>query len=170
MERIIVVMKGSNIVLPDKVRYSIPDGGIPTNEHLAIDLHLYTFDGRHVGMNYSAQTFEKQIPGVTYVGGTILDQVDYPTNLDAYYVLDPTPARRWVEDYNRFAEAKNARNRGLGINLTLPPLNLTEVNATVSVGLTRFDSTGRRIESSPTIIYMNLERPFALYPSNFTFP
>jgi hypothetical protein len=117
-----------------------------------VDLHVYTWDGQHVGMNYVTGEYELGIEGAKSSGnvhGGGYEWIAFPDFLETYYVIDATPVKLWLEEYNTWANA-------FGVS-TVEVLNIT-----ASVTLVHYDENGIRQESEPIPITVNLDNPTVL--------
>ena len=70
------------------------------------DLHAYAGDGRHVGVNYSSDVYEVQIPGVETSYNTYNDReyIILPLNTTARFVVDATDNARFMQAWPAAAE------------------------------------------------------------------
>ncbi len=117
----------------------------PINATLEADLHAFTLDGRHLGKNYTTGLFEFQIPGghlnPTSAG---IETISLPSDTFVLYTIDPTPARRWLDEYNRFATEND-----------LPLLAPENVAFNVIFAGASFDAGGNRSDSTPFTVTIN---------------
>jgi M6 family metalloprotease-like protein len=97
-----------------------------------IDLHAYTDDGKHVGMNYIRGEYEIQIPGATASGDLRNGQewIFVPDDIKVHFV---TSSRDNAEFLNAFPEA----------------MAFTDGVDTYDFSIVYYDSNGIRYESSP---------------------
>lgn len=66
-----------------------------------IDLHAYTSDGRHIGMNHSSGVYENEILGAIASGDMITEEwVFVPSNLDVRFVVDSHDVQKYLEEIN----------------------------------------------------------------------
>jgi len=80
-----------NLSLAPLVNITYPD----------IDLHAYTPDGKHVGMNYSSGVYENEIPGAISSGDLIAEEwIFVPSNLDVRFVVDSHDVQQYLEEIN----------------------------------------------------------------------
>jgi len=77
--------------VPPPEQFALPD----------LDLHAYTPDGKHVGMNYETGIFEMQIPGVIASGGfyNSSEWISVPEDSAAYFVISSRPTALFLEEH-----------------------------------------------------------------------
>ena len=114
----------------------------PLMEQFDVDLHVYSNDGRHVGINYETMEYEVQIEGAETSGdspGGGPEWISIPDGVEYYAVVDATSARRWAEEH--------------------PDLEVEDLNVTASATTAYYDETGERTESEPITVEVNLQQP-----------
>ena len=115
----------------------VPLEPIPYENYFDIDLHVYSYDGQHIGMNYTSMEYEIQIPDAE-TSGNILgggpEWISVPEDTKIYYIIDITLAREWSEE-----------------------LNVTIENITASWQVVCYDDNGTRRESEPITVNVSLE-------------
>jgi hypothetical protein len=106
---------------PFQFEYPLPD----------LDLHAYTDDGKHVGMNYVTEEYEIQIPEATTSGDLWNGQewIFVPDDINVHFVVS---SRDNAEFLNAFPEA----------------MSFTDGIDTYDFFMTYYDSSGIRYESS----------------------
>jgi len=83
--------EGAGVLEPPPEQFALPD----------LDLHAYTPDGKHVGMNYETGIFEMQIPGVIASGGfyNSSEWISVPEDSAAYFVISSRPTALFLEEH-----------------------------------------------------------------------
>ena len=103
-----------------------------------IDLHAYSQDGRHIGINYETGEYEIQIPGA-YASGDLLNGREWifvPEDVNVYFIVN---AKDNDEFFDAFPEAWKFSD---GIE-------------TFDLSLIYYDSNGNRWESTPITEQIN---------------
>jgi len=104
-----------------------------------IDLHVYSYKGEHIGINYSTGKYETQIEGArtsSNLGGGGNEWISLPGDQDCYAVIDSFPAFNWSKRPNHVVE-----------------------NITVTWQIL-LDDGNERIETLPVKVKINLNKPF----------
>ncbi len=136
-----------------------PEAPIPFPD---IDLHAYTEDGRHVGINYETGEYELQIPGA-YSSGDLLygrEWIFVPENVNVHFVVS---AKDNKDFFDAFPEA----------------WQLSDGIETFDLSLVYYDSDGNRWESTPVTEQINpgetiwhvptiTENPYGTYSTGLT--
>jgi hypothetical protein len=66
-----------------------------------LDLHAYTADGLHTGMNYTTGVYENQISGAIASGDMVAEEwIFVPSNLDVHFVVDSHDVRQYLDEIN----------------------------------------------------------------------
>jgi hypothetical protein len=65
-----------------------------------LDLHAYTLDGRHVGVNYETGEYEMQIPGAIASGEfyNSSEWISVPDNIEVYFFVSSHDVRAFIEN------------------------------------------------------------------------
>ena len=107
----------------DRINFTLPD----------IDLHAYTSDGRHIGVNYSTGVYENQIPGAISSGDLIgaREWIFVPNNVQVTFY---TSSRDTASYFKELTSAKD----------------LSSGDTTFSLEMISYDSNGKSTVSSPT--------------------
>ena len=89
---------GSVTLAMYQVPFTIPSYGYSTSPP-DLDLHAYTYDGKHVGMNYSTGAYEVEIPGATASGDLFngSEWISVPENLEVYFFVSARDAGEFIE-------------------------------------------------------------------------
>jgi len=119
------------------------DETAPLEEEFDVDLHIYTDDGRHIGMNYETDTYEIQVAGA-YSSGNLPqggpEWVAIPSGISFRAFADASPALKWAER-----------------------LGIAEEMTIVASGRTiEFDEHGNRSESEGFEVQIGLDEPTQL--------
>lgn len=115
---------------------------IPTENIPDIDLHMYSYDGKMVGMDYNSLNYENQIIGATTSGnipGGGPEWISIPRDIKTYYTVDVSPLKKWAEETNT-------------------PLE----NVSVMWNVIDYDEKGSRRESDPIEVKINIDKPTTL--------
>jgi hypothetical protein len=98
-----------------------------------IDLHAYSADGKHVGINYQTGEYEIQIPGAIASGDLMngREWIFVPEDIDVRFTVS-------TKDIEKF------------LNLCPDASNLTDGTETFMLSLVYYDSDGNRWESTPS--------------------
>jgi hypothetical protein len=107
----------------DRINFTLPD----------IDLHAYTSDGRHIGVNYSTGVYENQIPGAISSGDLIgaREWIFVPSNVQVTFY---TSSRDTASYFKELTSAKD----------------LSSGDTTFSLEMISYDSNGKSTVSNPT--------------------
>jgi M6 family metalloprotease-like protein len=83
-----------------------------------IDLHAYTPDGKHVGMNYTTGIYENEIPGANASGDLLngREWIFVPDNIKVQFVVDSRDNQNFL---NSYPELQQITNGTQSYNLTL---------------------------------------------------
>lgn len=108
--------------------FSYPPSNITVPD---IDLHAYTSEGKHVGMNYTSGIYENQIDGAIASGDLLGDEewIFVPSDVEVRFEVNSHDTGKFLEEYPEFAE-----------NITEQSFSLTYVS---------FDENGNRFETLP---------------------
>jgi len=86
-----------------KARVPYEWGPLPTETELQpdLDLHAYTPDGLHVGVNYETGEYEIQVPGATASGDVFngSEWISVPENLEIYFFISSRDAGEFIRAY-----------------------------------------------------------------------
>lgn len=111
---------------------------VPSNLTLAphLDLHAFTPDGKHVGMNYSTGVYENQIPGAVASGDLIgADQwIFVPSRTNVTYEVSSHDVGEFLEAYPQFRPQLQQQSFNvtyMGFDQSGNPYNLT--NETLNI-------------------------------------
>ena len=115
---------------------------INSQRHFDLDLHVYTYDGREIGMDYTTGEYRVQVEDArttfdTPGGGP--EWISLPDDEKVYCVVDPTPAREWANE--------------LGIEVE---------NIKATWQIVYYDEEGTRKESDPITFDISLDEPALL--------
>ncbi len=114
--------------------YGLPNN---TSTNPDVDLKVFDYDGKMVGMNYSSDEYEVGIAGANTSGnipGGGPEWIAYPNNINSYYIIDSTPLRKWASENNITVSNISAELQGI-----------------------QYDENGTRIEYQPLAINVSLE-------------
>jgi hypothetical protein len=65
------------------------------------NLHAYTSDGLHTGMNYTTGVYENQIPGAITSGDMVAEEwIFVPSNLSVHFVVDSHDVQQYLNEIN----------------------------------------------------------------------
>lgn len=99
--------------IPPNLKLPFPD----------IDLHAYTPDGKHVGVNYTTDIFEKEIPGAHASGDSLngREWIFIPGNIKVQFVVDSGDNQKFLNFQPGVLEKTNGtQSYNLNIVYDLP--------------------------------------------------
>ena len=74
-----------------------------------IDLHAYTLDGKHVGVNYTTGVYENEIPGANASGDLLngREWIFIPDNIEVQFVVDSIDNQIFLNSYPELQQITN---------------------------------------------------------------
>ena len=129
---------------------------VPDINSTPFDVNLYaTSEEKTVGLNVTSNIYEMPIDSAEASGNVRAagsEWITLPNNVEAYYIIDASLARKWLEENNESVS-----------------------NITVEMQVIRYDENGMRTDSKPMEINASLENPIVivelstLLPYNISF-
>jgi len=129
-----------------------------------LDLHAYTPDGRHVGVNYNAGLYENQIPGAIASGDMFAEEwIFVPKNVSVRWVVDSHDVAQYLR------EIDSTENLSLNYSITEmvygpnPTADVVDGNVVISdrfVSAPVNKSIGAGIRQEFTLVLTNVSKSF----------